>query len=55
MLAGLEGVLLNLSAFVVVLGIVVFVHEFGHFKAARWGKVAIDTFSTGRGFRHVWS
>ena len=49
MLAGLEGVLLNLSAFVVVLGIVVFVHEFGHFQAARWGKVAIDTFSIGFG------
>lgn len=49
MLAGLEGVLLNLVAFVVVLGIVVFVHEFGHFQAARWGKVAIDTFSIGFG------
>ena len=49
MLAGLEGVLLNLAAFVVVLGIVVFVHEFGHFQAARWGKVAIDTFSIGFG------
>ena len=49
MLAGLEGQLINLVAFVLVLGVVVVVHEFGHFQAARWGKVAIDTFSIGFG------
>jgi len=36
-------------AFVFVLSIVVFVHEFGHFQVARWRKVAIDTFSIGFG------
>jgi regulator of sigma E protease len=36
-------------AFVIVLSIVVFVHEFGHFQVARWRKVAIDTFSIGFG------
>lgn len=49
MLEGLQGVLLSLGAFVVVLSVVVFVHEFGHFQAARWSKVAIDTFSIGFG------
>ncbi|MDX2233778.1 MAG: RIP metalloprotease [Hyphomonadaceae bacterium] len=49
MLEGLQGVLLSLGAFVLVLSVVVFVHEFGHFQAARWGKVAIDTFSIGFG------
>jgi regulator of sigma E protease len=54
MLEGLQGVLLSLGAFIVVLSIVVFVHEFGHFQVARWGKVAIDTFSIGFG-KTLWS
>ena len=37
------------GAFVIVLSVVVFVHEFGHFQVARWRKVAIDTFSIGFG------
>jgi len=48
-LQGIQTLLLYISAFVVVLSVVVFVHEFGHFQVARWRKVAIDTFSIGFG------
>ncbi len=37
------------AAFVVVLGIVVFVHEFGHFWVARRSGVRVETFSIGFG------
>lgn len=40
---------LMIVALLVVLGIVVFVHELGHFWAARWAKVRVDTFSIGFG------
>lgn len=36
-------------AFVVVLGILVFVHELGHYLAARWRGVFVETFSIGFG------
>ena len=36
-------------AFVVVLGVLVFVHEFGHYLAARWRGVHVETFSIGFG------
>lgn len=45
----LSNILIYAGAFVVVLSVVVFVHEFGHFQVARWRKVAIDTFSIGFG------
>ncbi len=48
-LQGIQTLVLYLAAFVVVLSVVVFVHEFGHFQVARWRKVAIDTFSIGFG------
>ncbi len=35
--------------FIVVLGIVVFIHEMGHFLIARWNGVAVETFSIGFG------
>ena len=35
--------------FIVVLTIIVFVHEMGHYLVARWNGVAIDTFSIGFG------
>lgn len=48
-----EGVLTYLLTsaipFILVLSLVVFVHEFGHFQAGRWCKIAIDTFSIGFG------
>jgi regulator of sigma E protease len=37
------------AAFVVVLGVLVFVHEFGHYLAARWRGVLVETFSIGFG------
>ncbi|WP_395648343.1 M50 family metallopeptidase [Terricaulis sp.] len=45
----LSNIAIYAGAFVVVLSVVVFVHEFGHFQVARWRKVAIDTFSIGFG------
>ena len=49
LLQGIQDLLVTLASFVVVLSVVVFVHEFGHFQVARWRKVAIDTFSIGFG------
>ncbi len=49
MLAGIEGTLLTLVAFVLVLGVVVVVHEFGHFQVARWCGIAVKSFSLGMG------
>ena len=47
--ASTSGVLGSILAFVLVLSIVVFVHEFGHFIVARWCGVAVKTFSIGFG------
>jgi regulator of sigma E protease len=49
MLAQMGSLLFTVLAFVTVLSMVIFVHEFGHFQVARWCKVAIDTFSIGFG------
>lgn len=49
LLQGAQNLLITLASFVVVLSVVVFVHEFGHFQVARWRRVAIDTFSIGFG------
>ncbi len=43
------GVLITIAQFLVVLTIVVFVHEFGHFIVARWCGVTVKTFSIGFG------
>jgi regulator of sigma E protease len=37
------------AAFLVVLGVLVFVHELGHYLAARWRGVRVETFSIGFG------
>ncbi len=42
-------ILRNGAAFVVVLGILVFVHELGHYLAARWRGVHVEAFSIGFG------
>ena len=39
----------SVVAFVIVLGVLVFVHEFGHYLAARWRRVHVETFSIGFG------
>ena len=41
--------LLTIVALLIVLGVVVFVHELGHFLAARWAGVRVNTFSIGFG------
>lgn len=46
---GFFNFLLGVSSFVIVLSIVVFVHEFGHFQVAKWLGVKIDAFSIGFG------
>jgi regulator of sigma E protease len=43
------GVILTIVQFLLVLTIVVFVHEFGHFIVARWCGVTVKTFSIGFG------
>lgn len=40
---------LAIIALLVVLGVVVFIHEMGHFFAARWAGVRVDKFSIGFG------
>jgi len=49
LLQSIQNVLVYAASFILVLSVVVFVHEFGHFQVARWSKVAIDTFSIGFG------
>ena len=48
------GTLRSVVAFVVVLGVLVFFHELGHYLAARWRGVRVETFSIGFG-RKLWS
>jgi regulator of sigma E protease len=45
--------MLSVVAFLIVLTIVVFVHEFGHFIVARWCGVTVKTFSIGFG-KEIW-
>lgn len=45
----ITNIAMSVASFVVVLSIVVFVHEFGHFQVARWFKVKVDSFSIGFG------
>ncbi|AOX16319.1 RIP metalloprotease RseP [Kozakia baliensis] len=39
----------TILAYVLILGVLVFVHEFGHYLAARWRGIKVDTFSIGFG------
>lgn len=48
-LNSVTGVAWDVLAFLVVLGIVVFVHEMGHFLVAKWNGVRVDVFSIGFG------
>ena len=48
---GLQGALMFVVPFLVVLTIIVFVHEMGHFLVARWCGVKIDVFAVGFGRR----
>ena len=39
----------TLGSFIVVLGVLVFIHEMGHYLAARWRGVHVEAFSIGFG------
>jgi regulator of sigma E protease len=45
----LPSTLRSLAAFAIVLGVLVFFHELGHYLAARWRGVHVETFSIGFG------
>ncbi len=49
MFHNIQGVVQSGLAFIVVLGVLVFVHEFGHYAAARWRGVHVEVFSIGFG------
>ncbi|HET6607023.1 MAG TPA: RIP metalloprotease RseP [Rhodopila sp.] len=49
MLTAVPDLVRTLVAFAVVLGVLVFVHELGHYLAARWRGVKVETFSIGFG------
>jgi regulator of sigma E protease len=44
-----KSVLLTVLALIVVLGVLVFVHELGHFLAAKWAGIHVFRFSLGMG------
>jgi len=45
----------SILAFIVVLGVLVFIHELGHYLAARWRGIHVEVFSIGFGKRiHSW-
>jgi regulator of sigma E protease len=48
-MAGLMHTLHTLVSFAVVLGILVFIHELGHYLAARFNKIHVEAFSIGFG------
>ena len=39
----------TILAFLAVLGVLIFIHEMGHYLAARWRGVHVDAFSIGFG------
>ena len=45
----LSNIFFYFFSFVIVLSIIVFVHEFGHYYVARLNKVKVETFSIGFG------
>ncbi|MEC9434947.1 MAG: RIP metalloprotease RseP [Pseudomonadota bacterium] len=47
------GVAGSVASFLVVLGVVVFVHEFGHYIVARWCGIQAEVFSIGFG-KEIW-
>jgi regulator of sigma E protease len=45
----MSGVLINILALIVVLGVLIFVHELGHFVAAKWAGIYVHRFALGMG------
>ncbi|HVZ07834.1 RIP metalloprotease RseP [Rhodopila sp.] len=48
-MTAIPDVVRSILAFVVVLGVLVFVHELGHYLAARWRGIRVEVFSIGFG------
>jgi regulator of sigma E protease len=48
-MAGVTHLLHTLAAFALVLGVLVFIHELGHYLAARWRGIHVEAFSIGFG------
>jgi regulator of sigma E protease len=48
-MAGLTHTLHTLASFAIVLGVLVFIHELGHYLAARWRGIHVEAFSIGFG------
>ena len=46
--------IITVIAFIVVLGVLIFIHELGHFIVAKWAGVGVETFSLGFGPRILW-
>jgi regulator of sigma E protease len=44
-------ILINIFSFVIILGVIIFLHELGHFIAARLFRIRVETFSLGFGKR----
>jgi regulator of sigma E protease len=49
LLTTLNGITQNVFAFIVVIGVLVFIHEFGHYYVAIKNRVRVETFSIGFG------
>lgn len=49
MLHGLANTLIGAASFVLVLSLIVFIHEMGHYSVARFFKVSVERFSVGFG------
>ncbi|HSF93231.1 MAG TPA: site-2 protease family protein, partial [Paracoccaceae bacterium] len=43
------GFLASVISFIIVMGVVVFVHEYGHYIVGRWSGIKADVFSLGFG------
>ena len=48
-MSAIAGFLVTLASLAVVLGVLVFVHEAGHFLAAKWAGIYVHRFSLGLG------
>ena len=46
--------IIGLLSLIVVLGVLVFVHEAGHFIAAKWAGISVHRFSLGLGAPIPW-
>lgn len=49
MMEFLQGAAITVTSFVLVLSLVVFVHEYGHFRVGRWCGISVKSFSIGLG------